>query len=101
LLSEAACSVLPSEWYENNPLGVIESLCVGTPVVGAAIGGIPELISDNNGLTYRYGDAKELAAALDAAVYGPWDYDAIRREAVERFNPESYYSRLSDIYNSL
>jgi glycosyltransferase involved in cell wall biosynthesis len=101
LLSGAACSVLPSEWYENNPLGVIESLCAGTPVVGAAIGGIPELISDNNGLTYRSGDVKELATALDAAVYGPWDHDAIRREAIARFNPESYYSRLTDIYNSL
>lgn len=55
LLGEAACSVLPSEWYENNPLGIIESLCAGTPVVGAEIGGIPELIDDNNGLTFTPG----------------------------------------------
>ena len=55
LLGEAACSVLPSECYENNPLGIIESLCAGTPVVGAEIGGIPELIDDNNGLTFAPG----------------------------------------------
>ncbi len=98
LLGEAACSVLPSELYENNPLGVIESLCMGTPVVGAAIGGISELINDNNGLTFTSGNEKELAAAIDAAVYGPWDNEAIRQEAIERFNPESYYSRLLSIY---
>ena len=33
LLSEASFSVVPSEWYENNPLSVIESLSVSTPVV--------------------------------------------------------------------
>lgn len=101
LLGEAACSVMASECYENNPLGIIESLCAGTPVVGAAIGGIPELIDDNNGLTFKAGDAKELATAIDAAVYGPWDHDLIRRNAIERFNPDTYYARLLKIYQSL
>ena len=101
LLGDAACSVLPSEWYENNPFGIIESLCAGTPVVGAEIGGIPELINDNNGLTFPSGDAKSLASAIDAAVYGPWDHEAIRREAIARFNADSYYKRLLSIYNSL
>lgn len=36
--------VLPSEWSENNPLTVIESQSLGTPVLGARIGGIPELM---------------------------------------------------------
>ncbi|ROS81633.1 glycosyltransferase [Muribaculaceae bacterium Isolate-042 (Harlan)] len=101
LLGEAACSVLPSEWYENNPLGIIESLCAGTPVVGAEIGGIPELIDDNNGLTFTPGDSKALAAAIDAAVYGPWNHEQIRRDAISRFNPETYYARLLSIYKSI
>ncbi|WP_295729954.1 glycosyltransferase [uncultured Muribaculum sp.] len=101
LLGEAACSVMPSECYENNPLGIIESLCAGTPVVGAEIGGIPELIDENNGLTYPSGDAKSLASAIDAAVYGPWDHALIRREAISRFNREAYYTRLLSIYNSI
>ena len=71
---------------------------MGTPIVGAAIGGITELINDNNGLTFTSGNEKELAAAIDAAVYGPWDNEAIRQEAIKRFNPESYYSRLLSIY---
>ena len=45
LQRDADACVCPSEWFENNPLAVIESLCAGTPVIGADIGGIPELIT--------------------------------------------------------
>ena len=44
LIVEAQFSVYPSEWYENCPFSVMESLMYGTPVLGADIGGIPELI---------------------------------------------------------
>ena len=46
LIREARFSVCPSEWYENCPFSVMESQMYGTPVLGANIGGIPELISD-------------------------------------------------------
>ena len=41
LIAEARFTVYPSEWYENCPLSVIESMMLGTPVIGARIGGIP------------------------------------------------------------
>ena len=41
LIGEASFTVYPSEWYENCPLSVIESMVLGTPVIGARIGGIP------------------------------------------------------------
>lgn len=44
LIREARFSVYPSEWYENCPFSVMESQIYGTPVLGADIGGIPELI---------------------------------------------------------
>lgn len=44
LIGEARFSVYPSEWYENCPFSVMESQMYGTPVLGANIGGIPELI---------------------------------------------------------
>ena len=44
LIREARLSVYPSEWYENCPFSVMESIAMGTPVLGANIGGIPELI---------------------------------------------------------
>jgi glycosyltransferase involved in cell wall biosynthesis len=61
----ARATVLPSECYENGPLGIMESYALGTPVIGAAIGGIPELIYDGEtGLTFQSGSVEGLAVAL-------------------------------------
>lgn len=98
LLSGARLSVLPSEWYENNPLGVIESLSAGVPVVGAQIGGIPELIAPGSGLTYPAGDAKALAEAITEAWTAEYDREAIRTDALSRFSPAAHYRTLLTIY---
>lgn len=98
LLSKAKFSVVPSEWYENNPLSVIESLCAGTPVVGADIGGIPELIDDSNGLTFESGNAAALLDAARMARLHRWDTAAIAAAASGRFDPERHYQALLSIY---
>ena len=57
--------VLPSEWYENAPLSVMEACALGKPVIGARIGGIPELIREGEtGITFQSGSVESLAAAL-------------------------------------
>lgn len=62
LIREARFSICPSECYENCPFSVMESQERGTPVLGANIGGIPELIQDEvNGRLFVSGDAKDLA----------------------------------------
>lgn len=100
LLSGARFSVVPSEWYENNPFSVIESLSAGTPVIGAETGGIPELIDADNGITYTSGDI----AALTTAIGKMWDYcfdhEKISRDALDRFSPERHYLSLNKIYGA-
>ena len=44
LFRNAAFMVIPSEWYENAPMSVLEAYAYGKPVIGARIGGIPELV---------------------------------------------------------
>lgn len=100
LLSKARASVLPSEWYENNPLGIIESLCAGTPVVGAEIGGIPELINSDTGVTFPSRDVAALREAILKVWHGGYDHDAIARDSIVRFSSTAYYNRLLDIYTS-
>lgn len=46
LIAKAKFTIYPSQWYENCPFSVMESQIYGTPVIGADIGGIPELIKD-------------------------------------------------------
>lgn len=61
LIREARFSIYPSEWYENCPFSVMESQMYGTPVLGARIGGIPELISEGKtGELFESGDGNEL-----------------------------------------
>lgn len=61
LIREARFSIYPSEWYENCPFSVMESQMYGTPVLGADIGGIPELIEvGKTGELFESGNAAEL-----------------------------------------
>ena len=61
LIREASFSVYPSEWYENCPFSVMESRMYGKPVLGANIGGIPELIDEGKtGELFTSGDKDEL-----------------------------------------
>ena len=57
--------VVPSEWHENFPFAITESLFLGTPVVGSSMGGIPELIKEgNNGYIFSAGDENDLIKKL-------------------------------------
>lgn len=70
LVGKARFSVIPSEWYENNPLSVIEAQCLGTPVLGARIGGIPELISEETGMTFESRNTADLKKKLKRCTVG-------------------------------
>lgn len=61
LIRNARFAVIPSEWYENCPFSVMEAQMYGTPVIGADIGGIPELIQEGmTGELFRAKDAEDL-----------------------------------------
>lgn len=61
LIRQARFSVYPSQWYENCPFSVMESQMYGTPVLGADIGGIPELIeAGKTGELFESGNAAQL-----------------------------------------
>lgn len=65
LIREARFSIYPSEWYENCPFSVMESQMYGTPVLGADIGGIPELIRvGETGELFESGKKDDLKAQV-------------------------------------
>ena len=62
LIREAAFVVVPSEWYENCSMVVLEAMALGKPVIGSNIGGIPEQIVDGRtGCLFPMGDTAALA----------------------------------------
>ena len=71
LIREARFTVYPSEWYENCPFSVMESLSLGTPVLGADIGGIPELIRPGiDGNLFESGNLLSLKAEICSMYAG-------------------------------
>ena len=101
-MAGAKLTVVPSEWYENNPLSVIESLCAGTPVAGSRIGGIPELIDEGwNGMLSEPGDAEALRRNIEMMITAPhiYDYREIARKARTRFSADNHIRQLEKIYN--
>lgn len=99
LLAGARLSVVPSQWYENNPLSIVESLCAGTPVAGSQMGGIPELIDSENGVTFQAFDQDTMTTAITMSMTREWNHEAISRDAMERFGTERHLRvLLDDIY---
>jgi len=102
-IRDAAFTVVPSEWYENLPFSVIESFALGTPVVGARIGGIPEMVIEGEtGRTFAPGDAAALAAALDWMESHPEEMLAMgskaRQFAEREYSPGPHLDRLEKLY---
>lgn len=107
LVGGAFFSILPSQWYENMPYSGLESLAAGTPVLGARIGGIPELVIEGQtGLGFEPGEEQSLANALvTASRISDKSYDRMGIKCSEYItkccSQEDYVSRLVEVYSSL
>ena len=99
VLEGAKFMVLPSEWSENNPLTVIEAQSLGTPVLGARIGGIPELIEDGvSGMTFESGNVADLKEKIQKMWEAEFDYEKLSENAIQRYSSDSYIERLLEYY---
>ena len=83
VLADLDALVVPSRWPENSPNTILEAQAARVPVIGARIGGIPELIDHGvNGLLFRPDDARDLAAALQTLVGAPERVDQMRQGSI-------------------
>ncbi len=106
-IQRARAVVLPSEWYENAPMSVLEAYAFGKPVVGARIGGIPELVRhDVTGIQFESGNVWSLAEALSriqhCADSGLEEMGREGRRWVEsEFTADLYRDRILGVYREL
>lgn len=98
--------VVPSVWYENCPYSVLETLVMGKPIIGSNLGGIPELVKDNeNGLIYKYNDIKELGNKMQELFDNKEKAMQLGKVAKENakkdFSKELYYNKIMDVYKEV
>jgi glycosyltransferase involved in cell wall biosynthesis len=69
---ESDVLVVPSLWYENGPNVILEAFAHGTPVIGADLGGIRELVRhETDGLLFDAGSPESLARQLRRLIDEP------------------------------
>ena len=98
--------VVPSIWYENCPYSVLETLAMGKPIIGSDLGGIPELVKDNEtGLIYKFNRVKELEEKINdllnnkekAFQFGKNAKEIARKD----FSKEEYYNKIIKVYKGV
>lgn len=103
LFRGAAFLIMPSEWYENGPISLLEACAYGKPVLGARIGGIPEFIRPGEtGDLFEPKNAEQLRERMVALWSNKPRLEEMGREA-RRFvelnhTLEGHYEGLISIY---
>ena len=102
LMREALAVAVPSEWYENQPMVILEAFANGAPVLASDIGGNSELVTDGvTGLLHGPGDAAALVGRLAWAAEHPDEMRRMGEQArtfVAGFAPGAYLRRLTSAY---
>ena len=91
-----------SSSFEGFPIALVEAMATGLPVVATAVGGVPEIVVDeDNGLLVEPGDVVELRRAIGRAISDPEAAAAMAKrgqEAAERLDLHHAATALQEVY---
>ncbi len=106
LLRNSLCLVVPSEWYENFPVTVLEAYMAAKPVVASRLGGLPYIVDDGqSGLLFEAGKVGELMQKIQNLVDNPAGAVRMgacgRRLSETKYGPEQGYSNLMNVFSQV
>ena len=97
LYQRAEVTVVPST-LEGFSKPTLESMACGTPVIGTAVGAVPELLGETSGILIKPGDSNAIAEALTALLLDKGRVQKMgqyaRRRVMEHFTWESVVRRI-------
>lgn len=104
IVRRAKFTVITSEWHDNSPLVIYESLSLGNPVVGSRMGGIPELIEEGeDGFVFDRGDQKTFVKHVQYLIDHPEKNIQMgknaRNKAERLYGFDEHYQKLLDLYD--
>ncbi|MDD3149738.1 MAG: glycosyltransferase family 4 protein [Candidatus Gastranaerophilales bacterium] len=97
-------AILPCNWFENFPRGVMEAFNWSKPAIGSRIGGIPEMIDHGkNGFTFEPGNSCELKIYMEK-LYNDRNLAAKlggngKNKVKKLYGADLHYQKLIDVYN--
>lgn len=102
-MAGAAALVVPSLWYENFPMTVVEAMALGTPVIASRIGALATIVTDEqSGLHFAPGNPDDLARVVRKALSNPDRLvrmgEKARNTWEDAMSPERNLERLLKIY---
>ncbi|MEO6324329.1 MAG: N-acetyl-alpha-D-glucosaminyl L-malate synthase BshA [Thermoanaerobaculia bacterium] len=101
IMPSADLYLLPSD-SESFGLSALEAQACGVPVLGYAVGGLPEVVTAETGFLGEVGDLDTLAEEGTALLLDPERHRemsrAARQRAAERFNPEVMVAKYLAVY---
>ena len=103
ILRNCLCLVLPSEWYENFPVTVLEAYMASKPMVASRMGGLPYIVEEGkSGLLFEAGKPEELAKKVQYLVDHPDQAARMgasgRQLSETKYGPEQGYQNLMNIF---
>ncbi|MEI7473450.1 MAG: glycosyltransferase [bacterium] len=99
-------TIIPSNGFDNFPTSAMESFFYGKAVIGSNIGGIPEIVENNEtGLIFEPADAEKLAEAInilykDRTLSVEMGKKA-RNKAENLYTKKAYYEKLKEVYEKV
>jgi glycosyltransferase involved in cell wall biosynthesis len=97
--------VVPSVWFEQFPMVVLEAMGRALPVIGSRIGGLPEIIEDGlTGGTFEPGNPGDLARQVRRL----WDDPQLcrrmgmagRQKVLREYTEDNYFHKLMAVYQA-
>ena len=104
IVRKAKFTVITSEWHDNSPLVIYESLSLGNPIIGSRMGGIPELIEEGvDGFVFDRGDKDTFVARVNELIANPEMAIEMGRNARKKsealYGFDEHYTKLMKLYD--
>jgi glycosyltransferase involved in cell wall biosynthesis len=99
IMQESDVFVLFSN-FENLPCVITEAHCCGLPVITTAVGGIPEMMNEGNGIMVNRENIDQLVEAFKTmnANFSSYNKTQIAEEAQARYSYESIGAQFDKVY---
>lgn len=102
-LIQDSSALLMFSRFENLPCVILEALCCGLPVVSSNVGGIPEIINEQNGILVNSEDVGALSDAMIKMMehYSSFDRIAISQAATRLYQYQKIGADYKRIYEQI